>query len=637
MSTYKTESKISSAGSTLSGLASVHKEQDRKSKYSEKNTSGKYETSSVDDSTLPPSPQSLDHSPDALGEESRGDYFDPQSGSNCSSPGSLSSSSSTTSRHIRRLSLSPTPTPPPAAVSEAKASHEAKASKRPKKPYPQATVIHSKVQISVLDKEARAISYHGLINFALLLLSGTIIRLGLENYLKYGILVHFPWNLFADKDWKYVFSLFAMVGTCLAFGYRIEKYASVTAVARTTAITTKPSKRQQKAIPYDALDHTVMRIHAINLLTVLLVPSFVTFYMIYNPLLGTIAMTASCLAFLKLYSWAATNLDLRRAYRLGDDAFSKDPLMHSSMQGLTVVYLKDRQARPKHGDSASAQGNEKQKLSIPTARADAVVNPSNAVLYKVKYPNNITAKNFSYFLAAPTLCYQPSYPCQVGPIRKKFVAKRLTELCLIMVALYILIYQYALPTLTNSIRAMDENNAAWISERVLKLSVISATFWILGFYALFHSLLNLVAELLRFADRTFYLDWWNSVDLGAYWKEWNLPVHYFCKRHILMPLTSPPFNMSTKVGVMVTFLISAIMHELLIGVPTHSIKGYSFVGMLMQVPLIYLTHTLVKWRGEESGLGNMVFWVSFCIVGQPFLVVRYYYDWMKNVYPEMNP
>ena len=32
--------------------------------------------------------------------------------------------------------------------------------------------------------------------------------------------------------------------------------------------------------------------------------------------------------------------------------------------------------------------------------------------------------------------------------------------------------------------------------------------WLAGFYAFFHVWLNVLAELLRFGDRVFYLEWW---------------------------------------------------------------------------------------------------------------------------------
>lgn len=35
------------------------------------------------------------------------------------------------------------------------------------------------------------------------------------------------------------------------------------------------------------------------------------------------------------------------------------------------------------------------------------------------YPGNISLKNYTYFLFAPTLCYEPEYP-RSGPFRPKY-------------------------------------------------------------------------------------------------------------------------------------------------------------------------------------------------------------------------
>lgn len=45
---------------------------------------------------------------------------------------------------------------------------------------------------------------------------------------------------------------------------------------------------------------------------------------------------------------------------------------------------------------------------------------------------------------------------------------------------------------------------------ILKLMMPSTFAFILVFFGLFHSWMNAWAELLRFPDRTFYLDWWTS-------------------------------------------------------------------------------------------------------------------------------
>ncbi|KAI8326041.1 hypothetical protein GQ54DRAFT_315343 [Martensiomyces pterosporus] len=448
----------------------------------------------------------------------------------------------------------------------------AKGHRKPKMPYLQAQVVHYKPRVSVLDKELTTVSYHGLVNFCLLLLSATLIRLAIENYMKYGILVSIPGTGVSRRDWVAMLVGIACVGVSFFVALAIE----------VNAIPKKPAsegKGEALRVGVSKEEKVTVAMHLANLAFVLVVPSCITYFAIFQPALGTLVMMLACIMFLKLYSLAATNFDLRRAYRLGDKGLDSDPL-----------------------------------------RID----------YSVAYPRNVTLRNFGYFWLAPTLCYQPSYPRIAGPIRKSFVAKRLTELVILCITMYIVIQQYAIPTLVGSVQAIDKRDGFWLSERVLKLSVISAAIWFLGFYAIFHAGLNALAEVLRFADRAFYLDWWNSVDLAAYWREWNLPIHYFCKRHIMMPLISAPLSLPVDVGVVFTFLVSAIMHELLFGIPTHSLKGYSFVGMMAQIPLIQVTQWLVRWRGPESGLGNAVFWISFCIVGQPLGVVQYYYTWVKN-------
>ena len=47
-------------------------------------------------------------------------------------------------------------------------------------------------------------------------------------------------------------------------------------------------------------------------------------------------------------------------------------------------------------------------------------------------------------------------------------------------------------------------------------------------------MLNIVAELLRFADRNFYQDWWNAQDVGTFWRLWNMPVHKWAVRYVLL-------------------------------------------------------------------------------------------------------
>jgi sterol O-acyltransferase len=73
---------------------------------------------------------------------------------------------------------------------------------------------------------------------------------------------------------------------------------------------------------------------------------------------------------------------------------------------------------------------------------------------------------------------------------------------------------------------------------------------------------NGFAELTRFADRSFYDDWWNSVNFEDFSKRWNRPVHQFLLRHVYTSSRSA-YRISKFQASFFTFLLSACAHELL--------------------------------------------------------------------------
>lgn len=86
--------------------------------------------------------------------------------------------------------------------------------------------------------------------------------------------------------------------------------------------------------------------------------------------------------------------------------------------------------------------------------------------------------------------------------------------------------------------------------------------WLCFFYVQFHSIFNLIGELLHFADRNFYCDWWNANNTDTFWRTWNMPVHRWCVRHVYIPMVDMGYNRS--VASLFVFFISAFFHEYLV-------------------------------------------------------------------------
>ncbi|KAG1335378.1 diacylglycerol O-acyltransferase 1-2 [Cocos nucifera] len=129
-------------------------------------------------------------------------------------------------------------------------------------------------------------------------------------------------------------------------------------------------------------------------------------------------------------------------------------------------------------------------------------------------------KSLAYFMVAPTLCYQPSYP-RTTCIRKGWVIRQLVKLVAFTGLMGFIIEQYINPIVQNSQHPLKGNFLNAI-ERVLKLSVPTLYVWLCMFYCFFHLWLNILAELLRFGDREFYKDWWNAKTIEEYWRMWNM-------------------------------------------------------------------------------------------------------------------
>lgn len=296
-----------------------------------------------------------------------------------------------------------------------------------------------------------------------------------------------------------------------------------------------------------------------------------------------IYLLQSVIMFMKVISYAHVNRDLRIYYR---SAKQSDRIASSSSK-------QDNNAKPLRVDNIFLEIKD---LEAPV----------------VQYPQNLTVGNLAYFCVAPTLCYQMNYP-RSKEIRWKYVFTLVFRLIFVGSLIIYICEQHINPVLVESLVPMKNFDAIVMFRNLLAICIPNTYVWLGGFYFFFHLWLNLFAELTRFGDRKFYLDWWNARSIDEYWRKWNLPVHNWLIRHIYYPLIRQ--GRSRNVAVFVVFFYSAVMHEIIISVPFRVISWHAFLGMIAQAPLVEITKK-VNAVLNNSLLGNCFFWMTFCIVGK---------------------
>nr|XP_010348164.1 sterol O-acyltransferase 2 isoform X2 [Saimiri boliviensis boliviensis] len=173
----------------------------------------------------------------------------------------------------------------------------------------------------------------------------------------------------------------------------------------------------------------------------------------------------------------------------------------------------------------------------------------------------IQAASFSsylYFLFCPTLLYRETYP-RTPYVRWNYVAKNFAQaLGCVLYACFIL-GRLCVPVFANMSREP-------FSTRALVLSILHATLpgifmLLLIFFAFLHCWLNAFAEMLRFGDRMFYRDWWNSTSFSNYYRTWNVVVHDWLYSYVYQDGLRLLGGRARRVAMLGVFLVSAVAHE----------------------------------------------------------------------------
>lgn len=220
-------------------------------------------------------------------------------------------------------------------------------------------------------------------------------------------------------------------------------------------------------------------------------------------------------------------------------------------------------------------------------------------------------RRFWNFLVFPTLCYYLAYP-RTPRVRWSRVASYLGQFLVGVLFGYVAFVHGLVPMWANILR--DPVSA------LLKTLLPGFVTWMTLFYAVFHGLLNFLAEITRFADRHFYGPWWEAKCFSIWWRDWNTSVTDWMRRHIYFQ-SRQDAKFPGMLASWAVFVVSALWHEYVVIVSLHFVMLPPFLSgmMIFQIAFISLTELPLF---KNTPLGNAIIWIAF-LVGYPLVLYSY--------------
>jgi sterol O-acyltransferase len=276
-------------------------------------------------------------------------------------------------------------------------------------------------------------------------------------------------------------------------------------------------------------------------------------------------------------------------------------------------------ASPTRAEARGKGGSEDDTVEDPDEVAqlrEDLARELTSPMGNITYPANLTWANYMDYICCPTLCYEIEYP-RNDKIDWQNLISKIVAIFGCISLLTVISEEFILPALVDASQRLDPSlrtpDSALTALEVLLILAETISWllfpfmltFLLVFLVIFEYVLGACAEITRFADRHFYSDWWNSTDWMEFSREWNVPVYSFLRRHVYS--ASRP-HIGKANATVITFLISAIGHEIVMACITKKIRGYGFICQMLQLPIVMLQRT--RWVRGKKTFHNVCFWCS---------------------------
>ena len=212
---------------------------------------------------------------------------------------------------------------------------------------------------------------------------------------------------------------------------------------------------------------------------------------------------------------------------------------------------------------------------------------------------------YAYFLFAPTLVYRDEYP-RTKQIRWRVVARHALEVIGVVFYISFILERFLAPL-------FEKFGHAKISSGSFVLSLFGSIMpgslsFLCAFYSLLHAWMNGAAELLRFADRMFYRDWWNESTFAGYIRSWNVVVHDWLYTYVYKDCVEHVFRNCRPLATVTVFTVSSVFHELILAFTFRFFYPVMFVQFeFLGLMLMFVTKRLGK------NVGNVLLWLVLSI------------------------
>ncbi|KAL3058364.1 hypothetical protein OYC64_010519 [Pagothenia borchgrevinki] len=239
-------------------------------------------------------------------------------------------------------------------------------------------------------------------------------------------------------------------------------------------------------------------------------------------------------------------------------------------------------------------------------------------------PRFPSLSSYLYFLFCPTLIYRESYPRNTH-IRWKYVGITTGMIFGCLFYTYFIMVRLCVPVFRPETKQP-------FTKRTMVLAVFHSILpgimlLLLCFFAFLHCWLNLFGELLRFADRMFYKDWWNSTSFANYYRTWNVVVHDWLYQYgyrDFLWLSKRKFRTAAMLSV---FIVSAVVHEYALAMGF----GFFYPVMFFLFAIFGVVFNFAMNDKRQSPVFNVVMWACL-FLGQGVQVCLYSQEWYAQIH-----